>query len=46
MFDIDGILNSRNTGYWVWRSWVFHKAWNMILYYKDTIVPDDGYIDF
>lgn len=54
MFDINGcILNSRNTDYWVWRSWVFHNAWNcaraaflMIFYYEDTIVPDGNYFDF
>lgn len=57
MCDINGvhIEFTQHCGYWVWRYsfFFFHKAWTcaraaflMILYYEDTIVPDDGYFRF
>lgn len=56
MCDINGmhIEFTQHCGYWVWRySFFLHKAWTcaraaflMILYYEDTIVPDDGYFGF
>lgn len=52
------ILNSRNTvaigsGVLDFLFFIFRQAWNyargaflMILYYRDTIVSDDGFYDF